>query len=735
MSVLATPLPLHPSFSDSELFHHPPPTFAHSQTAPYPMPQPQSFSALGAAPQSQPPSAPRPTHQALPDTTEIYQPSPQTTLPPTPDPSPPNSKILFPTTMVKLAPPADDDVEGIPRRLPAISIETDEDPRIVTQAQLAGTSSRPSTITKMEPPVARPIRRSTTAISSVRMAESRSADARARLRSGPRHGSVQLNSPNSPNITRPHSPSMTRAFSDAAVTPPRAHSSVISHSASTAPGTPPDLGGPDGLEAKVVLLGSQGVGKTSLILRYTTRIFSQTPSAATIGTSLYTRKLVHSGTRVKLQIWDTAGQERFRSMAPIYYRGAHVCVLVYDISDRDSFEDVRSWLEELGRTVPKETVIFVVGAKIDLERKRAVSLDEARITIRSWIAPPPPAVPTLLSPPPARSLFRSPSAISKPDTLVDSSSPPSRTPSHMNVAQPTATRPASIKKPASRAIPFPALTITSPTSPSLLTFPTLQSPSKPTFATNTEPVSPSITPAFPASRHGVSAGRFSFSGVLGYNRIHSQSISGVASNLARMAERTADGEPAAALAPPVARVRAESGPGLVGLNLDSGTSFTTRRKSEDWSSRPWRMGEGPSVSEALGEFGDGVKKKQSGELLQSQRGRGRGGSLGRDSRLYGSETPRSSESSHGQGSGEDGDSWGIEVENVRLGECSSLTGDGVEALFRSISSLLVAKKDKIERERIIRHKHSVLLTDPSLIKDAAKGKDGKHWNSNFGCCT
>lgn len=59
-------------------------------------------------------------------------------------------------------------------------------------------------------------------------------------------------------------------------------------------------------------------------------------------------------------------------MAPIYYRGAHVCVLVYDISDRASFEDVRSWLEELSKTVPKETVIFVVGSKVDLEVKRAV---------------------------------------------------------------------------------------------------------------------------------------------------------------------------------------------------------------------------------------------------------------------------------------------------------------------------------------------------------------------------
>lgn len=134
-----------------------------------------------------------------------------------------------------------------------------------------------------------------------------------------------------------------------------------------------DLGGPEGLEAKVVLLGSQGAGKTSLILRYTTRAFSANSAPATIGSSLYTRKLVHEGTRVKLQIWDTAGQERFRSMAPIYYRGAHVCVLVYDITNRQSFEDVRSWLEELGRTVPKETVIYVVGAKTDLEGQRVVS--------------------------------------------------------------------------------------------------------------------------------------------------------------------------------------------------------------------------------------------------------------------------------------------------------------------------------------------------------------------------
>ena len=132
----------------------------------------------------------------------------------------------------------------------------------------------------------------------------------------------------------------------------------------------PEISSADGLEAKVVLLGSQGTGKTSIILRYTTQAFQVQP--ATIGSSLHTRKSVHDGVRVSLQIWDTAGQERFRSMAPIYYRGAHVCVLVYDISDRRSFDDVKSWLEELGRTVPKETIIYVVGNKVDLRSQRAV---------------------------------------------------------------------------------------------------------------------------------------------------------------------------------------------------------------------------------------------------------------------------------------------------------------------------------------------------------------------------
>lgn len=158
------------------------------------------------------------------------------------------------------------------------------------------------------------------------------------------------------------------------------------------------------------------------------------------------------------------------------------------------------------------------------------------------------------------------------------------------------------------------------------------------------------------------------------------------------------------------------------------------------------MGEGPGAAEALGEFGAGVKKKQSGELLAgkmatvplasgpsgSKKGRARGGSLGRDSGLYGGD---------GSDASDEEFAWGVEVEGMRVGDVSALTGEGeliscetdqadavgVEALFRSISALLVDKRENIERERTLRRKDSVMLTDPAKDAKEAKGR-------TRGCC-
>ncbi|GAA96009.1 uncharacterized protein L969DRAFT_16295 [Mixia osmundae IAM 14324] len=146
------------------------------------------------------------------------------------------------------------------------------------------------------------------------------------------------------------------------------------------------------VEAKVVILGSQGVGKTSLVHTYIHGEFSNA-SMSTIGASFATKKIVIDDVRVRLQIWDTAGQERFRSMAPIYYRGSQAAVLVYDITNEESFWDVRRWLDELNGNTDGPIVIHIVGSKLDLAHngKRAVDLETARRIVNEWAAASPPA--------------------------------------------------------------------------------------------------------------------------------------------------------------------------------------------------------------------------------------------------------------------------------------------------------------------------------------------------------
>lgn len=129
------------------------------------------------------------------------------------------------------------------------------------------------------------------------------------------------------------------------------------------------------LEAKLVILGAQSVGKTSLVHRYVKNSFiPPNKSQSTIGASFLTTR-VHdpeSGATIRLQIWDTAGQERFRSISKLYYRGADAAILCYDVSDRSSFEEMGRWLAELREHTsgPGDQgfpiVLHVVGTKTDL---------------------------------------------------------------------------------------------------------------------------------------------------------------------------------------------------------------------------------------------------------------------------------------------------------------------------------------------------------------------------------
>lgn len=127
---------------------------------------------------------------------------------------------------------------------------------------------------------------------------------------------------------------------------------------------------------KVVLLGEGRVGKTSLVLRYCTNTFND-KHVQTIQASYQTKRLNIDNQRVNLAVWDTAGQERFHALGPIYYRDANGALLVYDITDMDSFVRVQNWVKELRKMLGTDIVLAIAGNKCDLERNRVVPLDKA----------------------------------------------------------------------------------------------------------------------------------------------------------------------------------------------------------------------------------------------------------------------------------------------------------------------------------------------------------------------
>ncbi|QIW95687.1 hypothetical protein AMS68_001205 [Peltaster fructicola] len=149
-------------------------------------------------------------------------------------------------------------------------------------------------------------------------------------------------------------------------------------------GSPP----PAAVEAKIVVLGTQGVGKTSLVHRYVKSAFIPPSKAqSTVGASFLTTRVhdAESGTTIRLQIWDTAGQERFRSISKLYYRGAHAAILCYDVTSTQSFEEMGRWLSELREQCGVngalgDMIIHVVGTKSDVvaadPRQREVTFEQ-----------------------------------------------------------------------------------------------------------------------------------------------------------------------------------------------------------------------------------------------------------------------------------------------------------------------------------------------------------------------
>ncbi|KAH9635117.1 hypothetical protein HF086_000838 [Spodoptera exigua] len=128
---------------------------------------------------------------------------------------------------------------------------------------------------------------------------------------------------------------------------------------------------------KVVLIGDSGVGKSSLLSRFTRNEFNL-ESKSTIGVEFATRSIEVDGKTIKAQIWDTAGQERYRAITSAYYRGAVGALLVYDIAKHLSYENVERWLRELRDHADQNILIMLVGNKSDLRHLRSIPTEEAK---------------------------------------------------------------------------------------------------------------------------------------------------------------------------------------------------------------------------------------------------------------------------------------------------------------------------------------------------------------------
>eukprot|EP00931_Biecheleriopsis_adriatica_P025854 TRINITY_DN15788_c0_g1_i1.p1 TRINITY_DN15788_c0_g1~~TRINITY_DN15788_c0_g1_i1.p1 ORF type:complete len:213 (+),score=36.29 TRINITY_DN15788_c0_g1_i1:49-687(+) len=128
---------------------------------------------------------------------------------------------------------------------------------------------------------------------------------------------------------------------------------------------------------KVLVIGDANVGKSALLLRFADDVYDGSYQS-TVGVDFKIRNLLLDGKQIKLHLWDTAGQERFRTITAAYYRGAHGIILAYDVTDKQSFHNVRHWVEEIYKYASEGVNMLLVGNKCDLMSKRVVTYDEAK---------------------------------------------------------------------------------------------------------------------------------------------------------------------------------------------------------------------------------------------------------------------------------------------------------------------------------------------------------------------
>uniref|UniRef100_A0AAZ3RKS8 small monomeric GTPase n=1 Tax=Oncorhynchus tshawytscha TaxID=74940 RepID=A0AAZ3RKS8_ONCTS len=127
---------------------------------------------------------------------------------------------------------------------------------------------------------------------------------------------------------------------------------------------------------QVMLVGDSGVGKTCLLVRFKDGAFLAGSFISTVGIDFRNKVLNIDALKVKLQIWDTAGQERFRSVTHAYYRDAHALLLLYDVTNKASFDNIKAWLTEIHEYAQQDVVLMLLGNKADVAHERVVKREE-----------------------------------------------------------------------------------------------------------------------------------------------------------------------------------------------------------------------------------------------------------------------------------------------------------------------------------------------------------------------
>lgn len=128
---------------------------------------------------------------------------------------------------------------------------------------------------------------------------------------------------------------------------------------------------------KILIIGNSSVGKTSFLFRYADNSFTSA-FVSTVGIDFKVKTVIRNGKKIKLQIWDTAGQERYRTITTAYYRGAMGFILMYDVTNEESFNSVQDWVTQIKTYSWDNAQVILVGNKSDMEAERIVTYERGK---------------------------------------------------------------------------------------------------------------------------------------------------------------------------------------------------------------------------------------------------------------------------------------------------------------------------------------------------------------------